>query len=45
MREQQPLDRQEETQEFAQAITTANIPALLMVLVQLTGRREHDGTH
>ena len=37
MREQQTLDRQEEAQEFAQAITTANIPTLLMVLVQLTG--------
>ena len=26
-----------ETQDFAEAITTANIPTLLMVLVQMTG--------
>ena len=32
-----PLAFKKEAQEFAQAITTANIPTLLMVLVQLTG--------
>ena len=37
MREQQTLDRQEEAQELPKPLTTANIPTLLMVLVQLTG--------
>ena len=37
MSEHKTKDRQEEALDFAQAITTANIPTLLMVLVQFTG--------
>ena len=37
MREHNTKDGQEEALDFAQAITTANIPTLLMVLVQFTG--------
>ena len=35
--EQNHTNGHAETQRFAEAITTANIPTLLMVLVQLTG--------
>jgi 4-hydroxyacetophenone monooxygenase len=37
MQEQHSTNEQGETQRFAEAITTANVPTLLMVLVQLTG--------
>ena len=37
MHEQNNTNGQEEAQRFAEAITIANIPTLLMVLVQLTG--------
>ena len=37
MSEHNTRDRQGEALDFAQAITTANIPTLLMVLVQFTG--------
>ena len=37
MPEQNNTNGHAETQRFAEAITTANIPTLLMVLVQLTG--------
>ncbi len=37
MQEQQTMNGQGEAQRFAEAIATANIPTLLMVLVQLTG--------
>jgi len=37
MPEQNNTNGHEDTRRFAEAITTANIPTLLMVLVQLTG--------
>ena len=37
MSEPNTTDHQVEAQDLAEALTTANIPTLLMVLVQMTG--------